>query len=84
MSMYLEFEPHSWYMGAAIQKLEVPYENGEGVAGNIWNGYLENGWNYSIVEFSALTLKDLKQQIKEYRYNEAKRIARLYVEVTHA
>lgn len=71
MSLYLEFEPHSWYMGAAIQKLAVPYENQPGIAGNIWNAYYLNGMTGYIVEFSALTFSNLKQQIKEYRSNHA-------------
>lgn len=78
MSMYLEFEPHSWYMGAAIQKLEVANEITGGVAGGIWCGYYLNGMTGYIVDFSSLTLKELKQQIKEYVNKENERVKRLY------
>lgn len=82
MSMYLELEPHSWYMGAAIQKDNIG-ENCNGTLLNIWRGYLENGMNYTIVEFSAKTLKELKQQIKEWHIKENKRIERLYKGVSN-
>lgn len=76
--MQLDFEPHSWYMGAAIQKLEVANERTGEVAGNIWDGYYLNGMTGYIVDFSSLTLKELKQQIKEYVNKENERVERLY------
>ena len=79
MSLYLEFEPHSWYGGAAIQKVAVPHEKMPNkTVGYIWNAYLENGWNYTILEFSAKTLKELKNQIRLWHVNEQSRIERLY------
>jgi hypothetical protein len=75
--MYLEFEPHSWYMSAAIQKDNIG-ENWNGTLLTIWRAYLENGMNYTIVEFSAKTLKELKEQIKEWHIIENERIERLY------
>lgn len=83
MSMYVEFEPHSWYMGAAIkQNKSVLYErlNGNWNASK-WSGYLENGWNYTIIEFEADSLKEIRQQIKRYRIQENERIAHLYAGV---
>lgn len=79
MSMYIDFEPHSWYMGTAIKHniaddSDKPFEEND----YEWKGYLENGWNYTIVEFSSSTLKDLKRQIKDWHNKENERISNLY------
>ena len=74
MSLHLGFEPHSWYMGFAIQKTEAnnhPYPY-------IWQAYTDNGNTYTVDDLQAYTLKGLKQQIKQYRLNERERIERLY------
>lgn len=62
MSMHLEFEPHSWYMGAAIEhRVSFPRK----IA---WVAYIEDGMiTYSVINITASTLKQLKQKIKEYR-----------------
>jgi hypothetical protein len=56
MSLYLEFEPHSWYMGFAIKAKE----------GGLWSAYTDDGNTYTIVEREASTLKELKALIKDY------------------
>lgn len=61
MSMHLEFEPHSWYRGAAIEKTAHK-------SGWFWTAYIEDGMRtYSIIEVTASTLKELKQKITKYR-----------------
>lgn len=73
MSMYLEFEPHSWYMGAAIR---APYLQGDTWAQIDWHGYLEDGMiTYSVIEFKADTLRELKLQIKAWHAARNKRDA---------
>ena len=57
MSLYLEFEPHSWYMGFAIEEKK---------AGGLWTAYTDDGNTYTIVEREASTLKELKALIKDY------------------
>lgn len=60
MSLHLEFEPHSWYMGFAI----APRDNsGKGFA---WVGYTDNGNTYHVDEIHASTLKTLEYDIREY------------------
>lgn len=73
MSLHLEFEPHSWYMGFAIQdylgqdhpRLKNP-NTGEAISMR-WRAYTDNGNTYRVDELEADTLKNLKRQIKEYR-----------------
>lgn len=62
MSLSLNFDPHSWYMGFAIQLDEY-----ESHSPNKWWGYVDNGITGYIVELNARTLKELKQLIKQYR-----------------
>jgi hypothetical protein len=85
MSLHLEFEPHSWYMGFAIKnnrnlghdqyKLERELRNNEGFK---WSAYTADGNSYSITEYHADTLDLLKGYIREYRKMEAKKFERLY------
>lgn len=67
MSMHLEFEPHSWYMGAAIKDNRGLLVGMDGYTGHKWNAYFLNGMTGYIVDFEAESLTKLKQQIKEYR-----------------
>lgn len=60
MSLHLEFEPHSWYMGFAIK------DDRADTAGDVWAAYTDDGMTYSIVSLTAETLDDLKAQIREY------------------
>lgn len=85
MSLYLNFEPHSHYMGFAIrdnrteghdqQGLERSLDNDEG---HRWSGYTDNGNTYRVDELHADTLRELRGQIKQYRAREAARIKELY------
>jgi hypothetical protein len=65
MSLHIDFEPHSWYMGFAIQK--DPAEDSNDKPITIWRGYTDNGNTYRVNELLAPTLKELKQEIKHYR-----------------
>lgn len=72
MSMYLEFDPHSWYMGAAIRdNSQTDRKDGNSwthIQPQRWTAYIEDGIRtYSVVELHAHTLSELKQKIKEYR-----------------
>jgi len=81
MSLHLEFEPHSWYMGFAIKKEAVPLERDPGkIAAYFWHGYTDNGNTYQVDTITELTLAKLKQSIKAYRQAERERMARLYHE----
>ena len=83
MSLHLNFEPHSWYKGAAIRdnwgdaghdqtNLDRPLEKGEGYR---WTAYYLDGNSGYIREFNADTLGELKQYIKEYHEAQAARDA---------
>lgn len=85
MSLHLEFEPHSWYMGWAIKdnrksghnnsNLERPLEATEG---HRWSAYTANGMTGYIVERHAVTLKGIKLLIRTYEQAERERQARWY------
>lgn len=62
MSLHLEFTPHSWYKGAAIEyRPSFP----RAIA---WTAYIEDGmYTYSVIELCAGTLKELKMKITNYR-----------------
>lgn len=71
MSMHLEFEPHSWYMGFAIRDNgKLTADDGGNVRGFRWEAFTDDGNTYRIIELEADTLKDLKKQIKEYRQSK--------------
>ncbi len=74
MSMYIEFEPHSWYKGFAIEKPE--HNDPENYSK--YYAYTDDGMTYRIVEKQADTLKQLKQQITDYRNKQAEKIAEHY------
>jgi hypothetical protein len=76
MSLHLEFEPHSWYKGFAIKRQDLiagPEDNQ-----SYWYGVTPNGMTGFLVEFEAMTLRELKQQITEYNARESKRIKDIY------
>lgn len=65
MSLYIEFDPHSWYKDFAIKryaphmkasKLSIP-----------WYAVTDNGNTYQVDTIEAETLKQLKQLITDYR-----------------
>lgn len=74
MSMTLEFEPHSWYMSAAIRKTVSPGDR------TYWEAVYLNGITGYIIDFEGETLKELKQEIRGYHLRqhtgEGKRIAK--------
>lgn len=78
MSMHLNFEPHSWYMGVAIQKTGIHKND---ITNYPYNAYYMDGMKGYIVTFHDKTLKDIKQQIKQWRGNDAAKWARIYKEV---
>ena len=66
MSLHLEFEPHSWYMGFAIKdnrKSEWAQEDKE----DKWEAYTANGNTGYIDTQGGATLAELRQQIRNYR-----------------
>lgn len=70
MSLHLEFEPHSWYKGAAIQKQTQAGVNYK------WLAFVEDGVNsYSVITLAGHTLAGLKEQITEYHKRNAERDA---------
>jgi len=75
MSMYLNFEPHSWYKGFAIKKrtLERDVVKDTPINYYLWQAYADNGNTYGIDRVFAPTLKELKQKITEYRSRIAER-----------
>lgn len=79
MSLHLEFDPHSWYMGAAIRDNSATDRKGGNTWTNIqpkrWSAYYLNGMSGYIVEFEAYTLRELKQQIKDWHKARAERDA---------
>lgn len=78
MSMYLNFEPHSWYKGWAIKK--SPQMMYGGIL-NHWQAFTDDGNTYRIIELEAVTLADLKRQINEKIDKLNKRMAENYAEM---
>lgn len=69
MSLHLDFEPHSWYMGFAIKKNLTPStENEHG--GQRWRAFTANGNTYQVDEVSGTTLKEIRQAIIEYHLRQ--------------
>lgn len=68
MSLYINFEEHSWYKGFAIKDYgRLTKENSGNARSYRWEAYTDDGNTYRIVELEADTLKELKQLITEYR-----------------
>lgn len=65
MSMQLDFEPHSWYMGFAIKQNDR-HDARNNIAVYEWDAFIDNGNTYQIDEVNARTLSDLKYRIREY------------------
>lgn len=71
MSLYIEFEPHSWYKGFAIRDNKASgYDNANLENNYRYTAYTDDGMTYRIIEKQADTLKQLKQQITDYRNKE--------------
>lgn len=84
MSLHLNFEPHSWYMGFAIRDCrDEIIEDDQSVAG-VWNGITDDGMTYRIIDLEAKTLKRLKSKIRRYHLRKhdgyGERIARRRLE----
>lgn len=76
MSLHLNFEPHSWYMGWAIKPRKRLCLNKK--VWYAWEAVGVNGMTGYIQDAHAGTLKELKQQIKQRTEAERERIERLY------
>lgn len=63
MSMHLEFEPHAWYMGFAIQKTGIDKND---ITDYPFNAYIDNGNTYMIDEVHGATLAEVKENVREY------------------
>lgn len=68
MSMYLNFEAHSWYMGFAIKKrtLERGVTEDTPIDYYLWQAYTDNGNTYNIDRLIARRLNELREKIHEY------------------
>lgn len=64
MSLHLEFEPHTWYMGFAIRDNLMGQGHVDGITK--WTAYIDDGNTYQIVELEANTLDRLKSKIRQY------------------
>jgi len=67
MSLYINFEPHSYYRGFAIRDCRRELIEDTGELAGVWNAITDNGNTYRTVDLEADTLKELKQLIREYR-----------------
>lgn len=54
MSLHLEFEPHSWYMGFAIKQPTNGWPTWS------WTAFTDNGNTYRVDELEAKTLRGLR------------------------
>ena len=61
MSLHLDFEPHSWYMGFAIKDDRNDISENEP-----WTAYTENGNFYFVDTIGGGVLAELKQRIQLY------------------
>lgn len=69
MSLQLSFEPHSWYRGFAI-KHDLETESPDK-----WLAFTADGNTYRVVMLNAQTLQGVKELIKDWRMQQAKRDA---------
>lgn len=68
MSLHIEFEPHSYYMGFAIQhNPEEKLITQNGYSNNYkWQAYTDDGMYYTIVHLKSDSLAELHEKIKDY------------------
>lgn len=81
--MWIDFEPHSYYKGFAIRDNEASGYDSANLENKLENGYrytayTDDGMTYRVIERNADTLKQLKQQITDYRNKQAEKIAEHY------
>lgn len=72
MSLHIEFEPHSQYMGFIITDTADMKEQGKTYAIDAWrwHAYTGNGNTYRVDEVKAKTLGELKRKIREYHIEQ--------------
>jgi len=82
MSLHIEFEPHSWYMGFAIK--HNPEIKDNDITGWPWEAYTADGNTYQVVELTANTLEQIRHKIRSYHIRKhngyGERIARRRLE----
>lgn len=82
MSLYVTFEPHSWYRGFAIKDKRGLLSGMDEYNGYHWSGYTDRSVRtYAIQELSANSLKELKQKITQFRLSEAKKVHEMYADL---
>jgi hypothetical protein len=78
MSMYLDFEPHSWYMGFAVMDTATawkPRDDGKPGMQSMqldayrWHAFIDDGNHNRIDELKASTLGGLYAQVIAYHLN---------------
>lgn len=83
MSLHLEFEPHSWYMGFAIEDNRAKAARSF-LAVERWFAYIDNGNTYRVDELEAMTLDELRGKIQAYHLKQhngyGERIAKRRIE----
>lgn len=88
MSLYIDFDAHSWYMGFAIEDCRGEQSGGVGVSGKPlmnarWYGVTADGMSGYTVDFEAETLAELRSDIRQYhlkaRDGYGWRLARRYL-----
>ena len=67
MSMHLDFQPHSWYMGFAIQKTGIDKND---ITDYPFNAYIANGNTYMVDDVHGATLDKVKTNIREYHLSK--------------
>ncbi len=78
MSLYINFEPHSWYRGFAIKD-----DRHDITEQQPWQAYGVNGMTGYIVTIGGGTLAECKQRITDWHSKENERIERLYKGVSN-
>ena len=80
MSLYINFEPHSWYKGFAIKHNTEKDSSGFYIdEGAKWQAYTDDGNTYRVVTIeSDKSLVDLKSKIRDYWAKEEIRIKKVY------
>jgi len=74
MSLTLDFEPHSYYRGFAIKRVDTITGHKVG-----YEAYIDNGDTYRVDMVEAFTLKRLREHIRAYHYAQQQyRENRLY------
>lgn len=70
MSMTLNFEPHSYYMGFAIK--HNPDVHRLDITQYKWQAFMDDGNTYRIIKLGGVTLSELKHTIRDYYIMQSK------------